>query len=130
VNPGTASPADGDTTAAVGRLDGLRQKADAGDAVARQVLRRSALGLARAVDLLAGLFDAELVVPGGAAWEPLAAHYQPVLDAGVGSLLALGGIHPVTAIGSTLGQNLGAIGAACLILNQAFAAQPSSLLVP
>jgi predicted NBD/HSP70 family sugar kinase len=117
-----AGPADDDEIAAVRRLGLVCRAADDGDQRAVEILHRSARRLARAIDTLSGLLDAELVVLGGPAWTPVAAQYQPVLDRlAAGS--AMRDIHGVCVVGTRLGTDVAAIGAACLALDETFAAR-------
>jgi predicted NBD/HSP70 family sugar kinase len=130
VAAGVLAPSPGDDViGAVGRFARLCQMADAGQAGAQRILQQSATRLVRAIGIIASLLDVELVVLGGPAWTPAAAHYQPVLDAKISDEFLTQAVHGVKVTGTSLGQDVGAIGAACLILDQTFAAQPSSLLL-
>lgn len=123
------SPADDDQSDALARFGQLCRVADDGDARATAILRRAARGMARAVATIADLLDVDLVVCGGPVWEPAAAHYLPVLEDQVSAQFVMRAIHDVRVEGTALGADVAAIGAACLVLDETFAARPSALLL-
>jgi predicted NBD/HSP70 family sugar kinase len=113
----------------VRRFKQVCQAADDGDERALAILHRTASRLARAIVNIADLIDTELVVVGGPAWEPAAHHYLPALAPEVSAQFVMGEIHDVRIVGTSLGADVGAIGAASLVLDRMFAARPSALLL-
>lgn len=117
-----------DPVAAVRRVKDLCRAADAGDDRALAVLHRYAQRLARAIENIASLLDVDLVVVGGPVWAPAARHFLPILESRVDQGFVMRDIHGVRAVGTTVGEDVAAIGAACLVLDSTFAARPSLLL--
>lgn len=132
LHAGVLQPSDDpdDEIAAVRRFSEVCSAADDGDPSASEILKVSAMRLARGIDVLAGLLDVDLVIVGGPMWAPAASHFQPILDAHVNAQFVLRDIHDVRTVGTQIGQDVAAIGAACLVLDSTFAAQPSALVVP
>lgn len=124
-----AARADDGQPDALGQFTQLCRAADDGDERAIEVLQRTARGIARAVATIADLLDVELVVCGGPVWEPAAAHYMPVLESQVPAQFVMRAIHDVRVEGTALGADVAAVGAACLVLDETFAARPSALLL-
>ncbi|GAA3508414.1 putative NBD/HSP70 family sugar kinase [Streptosporangium album] len=119
-----ASPDDGQLVQAVRRVGALCRAADDGDERAVAILHRSARRLARAIVTIGNLVDTELVVCGGPAWAPAAHHYLPLLRPMVAERFVMREIHDLSVVGTGLGADVAAIGAACLILDERFAARP------
>lgn len=124
-----ATSSDDDLIQSVRRVGSLCEAADEGDERAIDILQQSAMRIARAVTLIAGMLDTELVVCGGPAWAPAAHHYLPVIQAHVRERFELRAVHEVEVSGTALGASVTAIGAACLVLDERYAARPSSLLL-
>ena len=97
---------------------------------AREVVERSAVQLARAVAVMAHLFDVDRVVFGGPFWARLAPIHLPRMPALLDGARAARAIHPVAVAGTVLGENLGAVGAASLVLDHAFSPRPATLVRP
>ncbi|WP_327089968.1 ROK family transcriptional regulator [Nonomuraea sp. NBC_01738] len=117
-------PEESQLVQAVRQVGALCRAADAGDERAVAVLHRSARRLARAIATLGSLLDTELVVCGGPAWTPAAHHYLPLLRPMVAEQFVMREIHDLDVAGTALGADVAAIGAACLILDERFAARP------
>jgi len=96
-----------------------------GSAPARAIVTALAQRIAKVVEDIANLLDLERVVFGGPHWEQLA----PVLDAAVREALEgrflLRAVHPFEVTGTALGVDVGAIGAASLVLDRTFSPDPS-----
>jgi predicted NBD/HSP70 family sugar kinase len=96
-----------------------------GSASAREIVTALAERIAKVVEDIANLLDLERVVFGGPHWEQLA----PVLDAAVREALEgrflLRAVHPFEVTGTALGVDVGAIGAASLVLDRTFSPDPS-----
>ena len=107
----------------------LVARADAGDGAASGILRTAATDLARAVVVLVNLLDLDTVVFGGPFWAPISRHVLEVLPEAVRSSRALVPKHPVRLEESRIGDDVAAVGAACLVLDHAFSPRPSALLL-
>jgi predicted NBD/HSP70 family sugar kinase len=124
-----ASPDEDNWIGAIRRFALVCRAADDGDERALAILHRCARRLARAIATVADLTDANLFVVGGPAWEPAAHHYLPTLESQVSAQFVMRDIHDVRVVGTSLGADVGALGAASLVLDGTFAARPSALLL-
>ncbi len=101
---------------------------DAGVPGAVAVVDASAAHLAKAITTLANVFDTDVVAVGGPTWMQLRAVYLPRLS----DLVQPGLVHrpggkPVAVVGTALGDDVIAVGAACLVLDGEFAPAVSSI---
>lgn len=112
----------GDVVAAMKRLPAICRAADQGDERAIGILRTTAARLARAIVTLAAMLDAELAIIGGPVWAPLANHLLPMVQRIVEQTFVLNTVHSVRVAGTGVGQEVIAIGAACLVLDSTFPA--------
>lgn len=124
--PGGEAPDRRTTDAAVSELC---RRSEAGDPRAAEVLDRHALLVARSVVVVCDLIDAEEVVFGGPYWSRLRHRLQPVVSAELQAHAAVRDVHPVRVGGTRFGPDVGAVGAASLVLDDALALRPSSLLL-
>ena len=92
-----------------------------GAPAALDVIDASAEPLTKAITTLADLFDSTIVAIGGPTWMRLGAAYLPRVSALVGSRSR------VEVVGTALGEDAIAIGAACLVLDREFAPAVSSI---
>ncbi len=111
------------------RFSDLAALASAGDERADALLQASAARLARAVEDIANLLDVDGIVFGGPSWPPVGARYLKVLRAALSNRLAMGMIHEVELVGSDLGEDIAAIGAACIVLDHVLAPRSEGLLL-
>ena len=102
--------------------------ATSGDPAAEDVLRTSARRVAHGVTIVADLVDADVVVFGGPSWERLAPFYVPVVRDELAARATLREMHAVEVLGSAVGEHVGAIGAASLVLDHTFTPRPSGLV--
>jgi predicted NBD/HSP70 family sugar kinase len=93
---------------------------DAGIPSAVEVVERAAQRLAVAIRTIANFSDADVVAIGGPTWEQLAPVIEPLLPRHLEPGLARGTLAPFQVVGSSLGKDAAAIGAACLVLDNAF----------
>ena len=107
-------------------FDRVASLADAGDPAARGLIRRSAVHLAKAVSVLANIIDAEVVTFGGPTWSRLADQYLDILPELVRGRLARGRLGDLRVNGTALGADVGAVGAACLVLERYFSPTAAS----
>lgn len=107
-------------------FDRLLSRAEEGDEAALEVIRISAVRLAKAVDTLANLVDTEVVAFGGPTWTRLSEHYLRLVPDLVSGHLVRGALGPLRLRGTALGEDVVAIGAACLVLDRAFSPHAAS----
>lgn len=107
----------------------IAELAAAGDGTAVEILHGVAAHIARAVVTVVNLLDIDHVVFGGPFWAPL----SRVVLAEVPELIdrhpALVQPHGVVVTESATGEDVTAIGAACLVLDHTFSPRPSALLI-
>ncbi|MFD7159175.1 ROK family transcriptional regulator [Kribbella sp. NPDC059898] len=96
-----------------------------GAAGAQQIVVQLAVRIAKVVEDVANLLDLDRVVFGGPHWE----HLAPVLNDAVRTALdgrfLLQAVHPFEVTGTALGTDVGAIGAASLVLDRTFSPNPA-----
>ena len=112
--------------------DGLAQLATlaaGGDAGATRILDEVADRVAVAVVTIANLLDLDRVVFGGPYWTQVAGVLLPRLPELINTSKALVTTHPVAVGESTGGDDVAAIGAACLVLDNVLSPRPSALLI-
>ncbi len=101
---------------------------EAGDPAALALVDASAVQLARAISTLANVFDTDVVAVGGPTWMRLREVYLPRLPSLVHAGLVGRPQHkPVEVVGTALGDDVIAIGAACLVLDREFAPAVSAI---
>lgn len=107
----------------------LCELADEGNEKAAAILDKSAVLVARAASVVTNALDVERVVFGGPFWSALAERYldriPPLLDANSAARL----IHPIEVVGTGVGEDVGAIGAASLVLEHTLAPRAQRLLL-
>lgn len=117
---------DVDPRAGLDRL--VRDAADPRHAAAG-VLRRAGERIARAVVVTNNLLDVDEVVLGGPAWERLAGVLADVVAEHVAADAASTATLPIIVRRSVVGLDVAAVGAACLMLDGAFAARPARMMI-
>lgn len=121
---GSEDPALAD--AALNRLSAL---AAGGNPTALEVLRTSAGFLARTAKTLVNLVDTEILVLGGPTWTLLAPYWLDEVSNLVREGLVRGDLGALTVAGTALGEDVGAIGAASLVLDHAFTPRPTAFVL-
>jgi predicted NBD/HSP70 family sugar kinase len=119
-----ASPRDAEQSLLV-----LCRHAAAGDHTAGEIIDRWAVRVGRGVSAAATLVDSEMIVFGGPIWPHLAERFMAIVPGIVDSSPFVQRIHPTEVTTTRLGIDVGAIGAACLVLDQRLSVQPQSLLL-
>jgi predicted NBD/HSP70 family sugar kinase len=119
-----ASPRDAEQSLLV-----LCKHAAAGDRTAGEIIDRWAVRVGRGVSAAATLADSEMIVFGGPIWPHLAERFMAIVPGIVDSSPFVKKIHPTAVTTTRLGIDVGAIGAACLVLDQMLSVQPQSLLL-
>ncbi len=123
----TDHPAD---LAAVGRgLRELSERAGADDPAATSILRSAAVHLAHALVIIANLLDVDEFVFGGPFWDDIADVVLDVLPMAVEASPARVAHRSLSYSRSGIGEDVAAVGAACLVLDHAFSPRPSAMLI-
>ena len=115
--------------AVVTAFERLSALADDGDEGAVTIVERAARFTASAILTVTNLLDVGNVVIGGATWEAIAPHFLRVIPPIVSGGSISHQLHGITITGTTLGSDVAAIGAACLVLDDRFSPRPSTLQV-
>jgi predicted NBD/HSP70 family sugar kinase len=95
---------------------------------AREIVGALAERIAKVVEDIANLLDLDRVVFGGPHWEQLAPSFVDVVREALDGRFLVRAVHPFEVAGTSLGADVGAIGAASLILDQTFSPSPSVLM--
>jgi predicted NBD/HSP70 family sugar kinase len=130
---------------AAGVLDGSRQDrsapavqdsfaelcaaAYAGDEKAAEIIDKSAVLVARAVSAITNTLDVDRVVFGGPFWTALSQAYLARIPGLVEENSATRKIHAIEVVGTGVGEDVAAIGAACLVLEHTLAPRSQRLLL-
>ncbi|MDQ4491532.1 ROK family transcriptional regulator [Sinomonas sp. ASV486] len=126
LEPLGADPTAADFQAAFARLNAC---ASEGDQRAVEILAAAARKMAWAAAVVGNLLDVERMVFGGPFWEPVADFCLSVMPDMVNDLLATRGIYRIQLTATSLGEDVGAVGAACLVLDRALAPRAERLLL-
>lgn len=109
------------------RLTVLSDRAAAGDAGAVRVLRRSAGHLAVLISVLTNVLDVDRVVLGGPFWARLSAVYLREIPAPLRLRNATRSVRELPVEGTVVGDDGGAVGAACVVLDAILTPRASDL---
>ncbi len=96
--------------------------------MALELLEDMATRFAKSAVDVVNLLDINQVVFGGPLWEHLAPVFLRVVPRSCAPGVA-STIHPITVRGTSVGADVAAVGAACLVLDQAFSPRSATLLV-
>jgi len=107
----------------------LAALADDGDPVSSGILDQTARRIAVAMVTIVSLLDLDCVVLGGPYWTPASRFLLERLPTLINSSSALITTHPVTVTQSAIGDDLAAVGAACLVLDNALSPRASTLVI-
>lgn len=111
------------------RLAQLCTRAQQGDAGALAVLVRAAENLSVLISTLTNMLDVDRVVLGGPFWARLSRVYLRELPKLLERQSATGAVRNLPVAGSVVGDDVGAVGAACVILADVLSPRASSLLL-
>ncbi|TFD82753.1 ROK family protein [Cryobacterium fucosi] len=123
------SQASPDAHATDEQFSALCALASAGHGGAMAILERSAVHLARAVSVITNLLDVDRVVFGGPYWARLSGTYLHLVPGVLDDLSVARSVHRVEVVGTGVGEDVGAIGAACLVLDHVLAPRSARLLL-
>jgi predicted NBD/HSP70 family sugar kinase len=99
------------------------------NATAGDIIDRWAVRVGRGVCAAATLVDAEMIVFGGPIWPHLSERFLRIIPAMVEKSPFVKKIHPTAVTSTEVGDDVGAVGAACLVLDRTLSVQPQSLLL-
>ncbi|WP_091027790.1 ROK family transcriptional regulator [Microbacterium oxydans] len=111
------------------QLELLSSLAAAGDKGVLAALESAGRHLATAIVEVNNLLDLGIVVLGGPAWSRLGERLLPALDHWVHTTAVSTSTAPVQLRPSQMGADAAAVGAACLVLDDALTARPSRLMI-
>ncbi|WP_342030283.1 MULTISPECIES: ROK family protein [unclassified Microbacterium] len=110
-------------------LDRLVREARDGHAPAVAVLQRTGERIARALVVTNNLLDVDEVVLGGPVWERLAEVLHDTVATRVATDPVSTSTRAIVVRASSVGLDVAAVGAACLMLDGAFAARPARMMI-
>ena len=110
-------------------VDRLVRDAAAGRPETVAVLRRAGERIARALVVANNLLDVDEVILGGPVWERLAGILGDAVNARVAADPASTATRAIEVRRSLVGADVAAVGAACLMLDGAFAARPARMMI-
>jgi predicted NBD/HSP70 family sugar kinase len=100
-----------------------------GEPAAVAIADDAAANIARALVSIVNLLDIDHVVCGGPFWSRMAPVMQGRIERLVAEDPALIPSHPVVVESSSIGEDVAAVGAGCLVLDQTLSPRPSALLI-
>ncbi|MFT4471362.1 ROK family transcriptional regulator [Arthrobacter sulfonylureivorans] len=119
----------GDRHQATERIITLCRMAVEGDSAAAAIINRAARLVGGTVAQLVNVLDVDRVIFGGPLWIGLENLVLPTLREEINSRFVSRAIHGVEVDSSSLGFEVGAIGGACLVLDDALSPKASGLLL-
>lgn len=118
-----------DMTAVTRAFYVLAERAGSGDPRAIRILHEAGRHIARALVVIVNLLDLDEIVFGGPFWEEIGDALLEVLPNAVEASPALIPKHGLAFVRSGIGEDVAAVGAACLVLDHAFSPRPSAMLI-
>ncbi|HEY9292508.1 MAG TPA: ROK family transcriptional regulator [Microlunatus sp.] len=106
----------------------LADNALAGRAEATAVMDDMVRGILKGCEDVALLLDLDRIVFGGPHWSTLSPFFTEERFAELYRRHALQSVHPLTVSGTRIGEDVGAVGAASLVLDHTFSTNPAVLL--
>ncbi|MBM7831266.1 putative NBD/HSP70 family sugar kinase [Agromyces cerinus] len=107
----------------------LVDKASAGNEEAERILDRAAGFIASALVSVINLLDVDEIIFGGPAWARLSRRMRPEIAQLVADSPDRTARRPVGMVDSRVGEDVAAVGAACLVLDARLTPRPSTLLI-
>ena len=105
------------------------ERAAAGDERAGRALRRSAGDFAVLTAVLTNMLDVDRVVFGGPFWTRVAGVFLDEIPGRLDRLSATRAVRSLPVAGSVVGADVGAVGAACVVLDSALTPRTTDLLL-
>jgi len=124
-----AAPDPHDLAAVDDAFSALVDKATSGDPDAVRILDRAAEFIAAALVSVINLLDVDEIIFGGPAWGRLSERIRLKIAALVSGSPNLFAHQPVRMTDTSVGEDVAAIGAACLVLETRLSPRPSTLLI-
>lgn len=118
-----------DVEAVDGRFTELCERAAAGDASAVGVLRQAAVHMSVLVAALTNMLDVDRVVFGGPFWSRLAGVYLREIPERLARASATRAVREIPVDGTVVGDDVGAVGAGCVVLDSVLSPRASVLLL-
>lgn len=109
-------------------LGELFERATAGDPGARRLVDHAVKGISRLALVVTNLLDLDRLVLGGPYWSLIEPYFLGAARAALDSGAAAHLIHAVDVVGTSIGEHFGAVGAASLVLDQAFSPHPATMV--
>jgi predicted NBD/HSP70 family sugar kinase len=106
----------------------LAENAQSGNDAAEQVMDDLVRGVLKACEDIALLLDLDHVVFGGPHWNTLAPFFDADRLAVLHRRFGSQSLHPLRVSGTRIGEDVGAVGAASLVLDHTFSTNPAVLL--
>lgn len=103
--------------------------ASVADPAARDIMVRTARRFATLVSVQANLLDVDHVVFGGPYWKHFQDFFLAELPEMLSKLSATSKVHDLKVMGTSVIEDVGAVGAACLVLEETLGPHASSLLL-
>ncbi|ASD21144.1 transcriptional regulator [Cryobacterium sp. LW097] len=125
----TASKPNADARETDVQFSALCELAEGGSDAALAVLEQSAGRVAKAVSVLTNLLDVDRVVFGGPYWSRLSRVYLRRIPGLLDELTVARSIHRIEVAGTGVGEDVGAVGAACLVLDHTLAPRAARLIL-
>lgn len=107
----------------------LVRAAKEGDVTANALLDRVAERFGTAVSVLTNLLDVDHVVFGGPFWQHFEAKFLEKLPELLNQLSVISAVHGLEVVGTSVSHDVGAVGAACLVLEDTFGPNANSLVL-
>ncbi|WP_435749345.1 ROK family transcriptional regulator [Microbacterium sp. PMB16] len=111
------------------RFTQLCERAAAGDEPAIRVLRQAAEHMAVLTAVLTNMLDVDRVVFGGPFWSRLAEVYLKEIPDRLDRLSATRAVRALPVDGTVVGDDVGAVGAACVVLDSVLSPRTADLLL-
>lgn len=111
------------------QLAQLVDLAASGERGAQVIIDRWARRVGSGVAAAAALLDSELVVFGGPIWSLLSRRFLATVEPMITSSPFVDKMHDIRVVSTHVGEDVGAVGAACLVLDQTLSPQPQALLL-
>ncbi|PRA79515.1 ROK family transcriptional regulator [Microbacterium sp. MYb66] len=118
-----------DVAAVDERFSQLCERASHGEAPALAVLRQAAVHTSVLTAVLTNMLDVDRVVFGGPFWSRLSDVYLREIPALLERASATRAVRPLPVDGTVVGDDVGAVGAACVVLDSVLSPRASDLLL-